>query len=113
LQKSWQNGWQSLVIPILEYASQVWNPHSQKNVMRLENVQLQAARWVAGSRFNRHALKWSKSLVECCSELHWSELSIRRQYMCIVMIHDLLRGHIALSSNKFSPLLLLVQGPIH
>ena len=26
----------SLVIPILEYASQVWNPSTQKNVMKLE-----------------------------------------------------------------------------
>ena len=36
----------SLVIPILEYASQVWNPSTQKNVMKLEAVQLCAACWV-------------------------------------------------------------------
>ena len=40
----------SLVIPILEYASQVWNPSTQKNVMKLESVQLCTAHWVAGSR---------------------------------------------------------------
>ena len=91
----------SLVIPILEYASQVWNPHTQKNVMKLENVQLRAARWVAGSRFDRHTLKWSKSSLECRRELFWPELSIRRQYLCIVMIHDILHGHIALSFNEF------------
>ena len=92
---------QSLVIPILEYASQVWNPHTKKNIMRLENVQLRAARWVVGSRFNRHTLKWSKSSLECHSELHWPELSIRRQYLCIVMIHDMLHGQVALTFNKF------------
>ena len=47
----------SHVIPILEYASQVWNPSTQKNIMKLEAVQLRAARWVAGSHFNRHTFK--------------------------------------------------------
>jgi len=43
----------SPVIPILEYASQVWNPSSQKNAMKWETVQLRAARWMAGSHFNQ------------------------------------------------------------
>ena len=91
----------SLVIPILEYASQVWNPHTQKNIMRLENVQFHAAHWVAGSRFNSYTLKWSKPSLECRSHLHWPELSIRRQYLSILMIHDILHGHVALNFHNF------------
>jgi len=31
-------GFRSLVIPILEYKLQVWNPSTQKNVTKLESV---------------------------------------------------------------------------
>ena len=71
----------SLIIPILDYASQVWNPSTQKNAMKLEAVQLRAVHWVAGSCFNRHTFKWSKPSLECRSDLHWSALSIRREYL--------------------------------
>ena len=47
----------SLVIPILEYASQVWNPHTQKYISQLEAIQLCAAHWIYGSRFNHNTLK--------------------------------------------------------
>ena len=60
----------SLVLPILEYSSQVWNPHAQKNVNQLEDVQLCAARWVCGSRYSRATHLWDKSSHQCCSELN-------------------------------------------
>ena len=91
----------SLIIPILEYASQVWNPSTQKNVTKLESVQLRAARWVAGSRFNRHTLKWSKSSLECRSHLNWPELSIRRQYLSMLTVYDILHQRIALKFSDY------------
>ena len=91
----------SLVIPVLEYASQVWNPYTQKNVTKLESVQLRAARWVAGSRFNRHTLKWSKSSLECRSHLNWPELSIRRQYLSMLTVYDILHQRIALKFSDY------------
>ena len=36
----------SLVRPILEYSSSVWDPHTQRNVNKLEMVQRRAARFV-------------------------------------------------------------------
>ena len=36
----------SLVRPQLEYASSVWDPHTQKNIKALENIQRRAARFV-------------------------------------------------------------------
>jgi len=54
---------QSLVIPILEYASQVWNPHTQKNIMRLENIQLRADRtalFFAAEEEQVNRFHWSK-----------------------------------------------------
>ena len=35
-----------LVLSILEYAAQVWNPHTKKNIYKLEAIQLRVARWV-------------------------------------------------------------------
>jgi len=69
--------------------------------MKLEAVQLCAARWVAGSRFNRHTFKWSKPSLECHSDLHWSALSIRRQYLSMLMVYDILHGHIALKFSTY------------
>jgi len=74
---------QSLVIPILDYALQEWNPSTQKNAMKLETIQLRAACWVAGSHFNRHTFKWSKPSLECCSDLHWPALSVRHHYLSV------------------------------
>ena len=47
-------------------------------------------------------LKWSKSSLECRSELHWPQLSIQHQYLCIVMVHDMLHGHVALKFFSFT-----------
>jgi len=50
-----------------------------------------------------NTFKWSMLSLECCSDLHWSALSIRRQYLSMLMVYDILHGHIALKfSNYFS-----------
>jgi len=69
--------------------------------MRLENVQLRTASWVAGSHSNKRTFEWSKLSLECHSHLQWPELSIWHQYFSMLMIHDILHGHVALSFNKF------------
>ena len=91
----------SLVIPILEYASQVWNPHTQKNICQLEAIQLRAACWVCGSRFNHLTVKWSKSSSQCRSELNWPELSTRRKYLSLLTVHDILHKRIALRFSDY------------
>ena len=91
----------SLVIPILEYASEVWNPHTQKNICQLEAIQLRAARWVCGSRFNHLTFKWSKSSSQCRSELNWPELSTRRKYLSLLTVHDILHKRTALRFSDY------------
>ena len=39
-------GYTSLVRPVLEYASSIWDPYLNKNILAIEMVQKRAARWV-------------------------------------------------------------------
>ena len=103
----------SLVIPILEYASQVWNPHTQKNICQLEAIQLRGARWVCGSCFNHLTFKWSKSSSQCRSELNWPELSTRRKYLSLLTVHDILHKRIALRFSDYFTFSSLCTRPAH
>ena len=47
----------ALVLPILDYASILWNPHTNKNVSTLEKIQNRDTHWVCGSRFNPQTFK--------------------------------------------------------
>ena len=91
------------MIPILDYASTVWNPHTHKNSIALERVQNRGSRWICGSRFCPRTYKWSKSSEECCTELSWPSLSTRRKHLSLTIIYDILHHHISLKfSNYFT-----------
>ena len=45
----------SLVRPLLEYASPAWDPTSSEGIVKLEKVQIQAARFVHGKYSERNA----------------------------------------------------------
>ena len=79
----------------------VWNPHTQKNILALEKIQQRDARRVCGSRFSLHTSTWSKSLSDCCHELHWPSLSICRKYLSMTTIYDMLHHHISLEFSSF------------
>ena len=65
----------TLIRPQLEYASAAWNPHDNKSVNKLEQVQKNAARFVTG---NYH---WSTSSSGLVSSLGWCTLEQRRLLM--------------------------------
>jgi len=62
----------SMVRPILEYCSTVWDPHILKDVNELEKVQRRSARWVM-SDYN-----WSSSVTSMLNLLQWPTLTNRR-----------------------------------
>ena len=39
----------SLVRPLLKYSCETWNPHTKRNIDRLEVVQRRASRWITRS----------------------------------------------------------------
>ena len=63
----------SLVRPALEYASSVWDPHLNKNILAIEMVQRRAARWVKSD------YQWNSSVTAMLSNLQWPSLLRRRE----------------------------------
>ena len=63
----------TLVRPVLDYASSVWDPHLQKDIDKVQAVQRRAARFVC----NRYHNMSSPS--EMLTDLDWEPLIIRRQ----------------------------------
>ena len=96
-----QKAFRAFVIPVLDYASSVWNPHTNKNSIALERIQNRGARWICGSRFCPCIYRWSKSSKECCTELFWPSLSTRRKYLSLTMIYDILHNHVLLQFSDY------------
>ena len=67
-----ETAYKAMVRPILEYASCVWDPHTAKDIRKLEKIQRRAARFT----LNRH--RNTSSVDEMLTELDWPSLQQRR-----------------------------------
>ena len=81
----------------MEYACSVWFLHTAKNINTLEHIQLRAARWAAGSRWNPSSYCWSKSSVDCLKELKWPSIHQRHTYFSICQVHDIFHNRNSIS----------------
>ena len=81
----------TLVRPKLEYASCVWNPHTQCNINKIEMVQRRAARFVHNdySRFTHVSL-----LIKA---LGWDSLEYRRLTNQVFMFYKIYTGLVGIS----------------
>ena len=62
----------SLIRPHLEYSCQVWDPHTENDINKLESVQRRAARYVTNRYHN------TSSPSEMLTDLEWETLQQRR-----------------------------------
>lgn len=76
----------TLVRPVLEYASVVWDPYQQQLISRLENVQRQAARFATGDYTTRDPGSMSSML----HQLGWEPLEHRRARNRTIMLYKIL-----------------------
>ena len=63
----------SLVQPDLEYASSVWDPYLNKNILSIEKVQRWAACWVESDHH------WNSSVTAMLCDLQWPTHSCRQE----------------------------------
>ena len=73
--------YQTFVRPIVEYASTVWDPSTEKHFKYVENVQRQAARFVK-SDYRRRI-----SVTTMLESLNWVSLASRRAEAKLVMLY--------------------------
>ena len=79
-----------LVRPQLEYAATVWDPHTQCNINRLEQIQRRAARYVTSRHRN------TSSVSDMLNTLQWKSLEQRRKEARLCMFYKIDRGLVAI-----------------
>ena len=84
----------TLVYPIIEYTCTVWSPHHQQNVLKLEIVQWQAARFVSNN-YNRIA-----SVTEMLHHLKWDTLEARRNNLRVILLYKIFNKLVNISPEK-------------
>ena len=84
----------TLVRPLVEYASTVWDPHTQKSTKKVEMVQRRAARYAK----NRHRNK--SSVTDMLSTMNWRSLEDRRRDARLCMLYKVDRNLVAIKKDK-------------
>ena len=85
-----QSVWNTLVRPILDYCSSVWDPHTQKAIKQLESIQNRAARFVTGGYERKSSVTAMKA------SLDWESLQQRRQVVRLTNFHQAVAGRLAI-----------------
>ena len=83
----------SLVRPLVEYASPVWDPYNQTDIQKLEMVQRRGARYVNSKHSNQ------SSVDEMIKELKWSPLEDRRRDARLALFYKIENNLVAIEKE--------------
>ena len=75
-----------MIRPIIEYASTIWTPHLQKDILKLESIQRRSARFV----LNDYARL--SSVTSMIQKLGWPTLKQRRDNTNIIMLYKIIHN---------------------
>ena len=87
--------YKTLVRPQLEYASEVWFPHSQTQIDQIEAIQRRSVRWVK-SDFGR-----TSSVTQMMQSLNWRRLDLRRIDCRLSMMYKITNDLVAIPSEGY------------
>ena len=79
--------YKTMVCPILEYGSSVWDPYTQCLQDELEKVQNRAARFVT-----RNYTREEGSMTGILEQLKWESLKKRRKDYRLILLYKGLKG---------------------
>ena len=85
----------ALVRPILEYSCQVWDPHTNKDIQKLESVQRRAARY-ATNRYHD-----TSSPTEMIRNLGWDSLKQRRAKIRLATLYKIMFNLVEIPREQF------------
>ena len=81
-----QTSYFSLICSFIEYGATGWDPYQRYNSVKVERVQLKAARFVK-SRYTR-----CSNVSDMLDELRWLSLSQRRQEARLILFYKIING---------------------
>ena len=87
----------TMVRPVLEYASSVWDPHQKEDIDRLEKVQKRAARYACNNYFERTP----GTITSMLQQLKWNSLEQRRRHNRLGMLYRIENGLVDLQPSTF------------
>ncbi|RUS78658.1 hypothetical protein EGW08_013585 [Elysia chlorotica] len=91
--------YKALVRPQLEYACEVWDPHTDDNIQTLEKTQRRAARWVV----NRY--RQTSSVGDMLNQLNWPSLEQRRKNTRLSTLYKYHQGEVKIDMSNTPRLL--------
>ncbi|KAK3083817.1 hypothetical protein FSP39_003606 [Pinctada imbricata] len=86
--------YQTLVRPLIEYASVVWDPHTNDNITKIEMVQRRAARMVNSD------YRTTSSVTNMLNQLGWPTLQERRAHAKVIMLYRVVNHLIFIPSDN-------------
>ena len=91
--------YKTLVRPILEYASVIWDPFTEDNILKLEMVQRRAARMVFSD------YRSTSSVTPMLKQLQWPTLQKCRAQAKVYMMYRIVYSLVDIPSSHLTPTL--------
>ena len=93
--------YKTLLRPVIEYASIIWDPHTNANINILEMIQRRYARFVF------HDYRRSSSVAALLDQLHWASLQERRAQAKVEMMFRIVNGLVDIPTSFLTPTLMM------